>query len=113
MCDSRASGLGRACVCGRGGFIDWFLSLTIWDPMAKLSYAAYLLHPMIIRIVYFNRVDLFFYSDLNYAVHFLAFAVLSYSVAAVVFCSIETPFASLENVVGSYLKGEKRKQPRV
>ena len=101
------------CVCGRGGFIDWFLSLTIWDPMAKLSYAAYLLHPMIIRIVYFNRVDLFFYSDLNYAVHFLAFAVLSYSVAAVVFCSIETPFASLENVVGSYLKGEKRKQPRV
>lgn len=33
-----------ACHWGYGGPINWFLSLAIWQPFARLTYAIYLLH---------------------------------------------------------------------
>lgn len=33
-----------ACVKGYGSVINWFLSLSFWQPLGKLSYSIYLLH---------------------------------------------------------------------
>ena len=32
------------CVKGYGGPVNWFLSLSFWQPLARLTYAIYLLH---------------------------------------------------------------------
>lgn len=98
------------CICDVGGPIDWFLSLAIWDPLAKLSYCAYLVHPIIMRVFYFNRRQLFFWSVWEYTSYFVANLFISYAVAAVVYCAVECPFASLEKVVGDL--GKKRGKRR-
>jgi peptidoglycan/LPS O-acetylase OafA/YrhL len=87
------------CVTGEGGVVNSMLSWYIWDPIAKLTYSAYLIHPFLIRVVYYNRTELFTYSDTMYVTHFLAFAVLSYAVASGMSLLIETPFARLEKVL--------------
>lgn len=33
-----------ACVKGYGGPVNWFLSLPMWQPLARLTYAIYLVH---------------------------------------------------------------------
>lgn len=41
-----------ACITNHGGFINKFLSLTIWIPVSRLTYCAYLLNPYIITSLY-------------------------------------------------------------
>lgn len=36
-----------ACVHGYGGPVDWFLSLTQWQPLARISYSIYIVHMQI------------------------------------------------------------------
>lgn len=33
-----------ACVKGYGGPVNWFLSLKLWQPLSRLTYAIYLVH---------------------------------------------------------------------
>lgn len=40
-----------ACVHGYGGPINWFLSLSLWQPLSRLSYSIYVLHVNVIIIV--------------------------------------------------------------
>lgn len=40
-----------ACVHGYGGPVNWFLSLSLWQPLSRLSYAIYILHFPVIMIV--------------------------------------------------------------
>lgn len=39
-----------ACVHGYGGPVNWFLSLSFWLPLSRLSYAIYILHFPVILI---------------------------------------------------------------
>lgn len=96
------------CICDVGGVFDWFLSLALWDPLAKLSYSAYLVHPIIMRVFYFNRRNLFFWSVWDYTTYFVANLFISYAVAMVVYCAVETPFAALEKVVGDLGKRDRK-----
>jgi len=98
------------CICDVGGVFDWVLSLGLWDPMAKLSYSAYLVHPIIMRVFYFNRRSLFFWSVWDYTTYFVANLFMSYAVAVVVYCAVETPFAALEKVVGDLGKRGRRER---
>lgn len=40
-----------ACVHGYGGPVNWFLSLSIWQPLSRLSYAIYIVHFPVIFVV--------------------------------------------------------------
>lgn len=40
-----------ACVHGYGGPVNWFLSLSLWQPLSRLSYSIYLLHMCVCVIV--------------------------------------------------------------
>lgn len=40
-----------ACVKGYGGPVNWFLSLPLWQPFARLTYAIYLVHMPIMVIL--------------------------------------------------------------
>ena len=45
-----------------GGFIQTFLSFKVWVPLSRLTYCAYLVHPIIIAIFYGSRHQTFDYS---------------------------------------------------
>lgn len=42
-----------ACHFGYGGPINWFLSLTQWLPISRLTYSMYLIHVLV--VAYFSR----------------------------------------------------------
>merc|ERR1719273_1450754 len=98
------------CITGQGGVVNSVLSWWFWVPIAQLTYSAYLIHPIIIRIVYFNRADLFVYNDSILLMNGVAFVGLAYMGAIVLFCTIEMPFGTLEGLV---IGGGKKRRKQV
>lgn len=52
-----------ACVHGYGGQVNWFLSLTCWQPFARLSYAIYIVHPPLVVLEGATIRSTFYISD--------------------------------------------------
>jgi len=88
-----------ACVTGYGGWFNTLLSWKLWVPFARLTYAAYLFHPMIIRIVYANAVTPTHVSFVLIACFYIGNLVLSYGVAFIVYMTLETPTRQLEKLI--------------
>lgn len=63
---------------GNGGFVYGFLTLPFWEPMGKLTFGAYLVHPMLLRIYYYSQIQLFHVTHVNQAVVFVAAATIGY-----------------------------------
>lgn len=85
------------CHNGTGGVIRWFLSLSCFQPIAKMSLSIYLTHRVhqIITVaslrqpIHLQPYDIF--------QTYLSDVVMSIVVGCVVFLTIEAPFANLEN----------------
>jgi len=84
---------------GYGQLINSILSFYAWDVAARLTYSAYLYHPIIISITYFNSTQFFHYDTMNVAVHFLAFTIAAYFVAGISFLLVERPMMNLEKLL--------------
>jgi peptidoglycan/LPS O-acetylase OafA/YrhL len=54
-----------ACTHNYGGAVNWFLSFTFWQPLAKLSYCIYILHILVISFVSEQRQQVIYFSDLR------------------------------------------------
>lgn len=85
-----------ACFTGRGWLVGSFLSHKAWEPMARLTFGAYLAHPLVMQYVFTTSRSLVYYSATNAAVNFLAFFVLAHAVSAVMFIALEYPLAGIE-----------------
>jgi len=92
------AGLLYLCFCGARVVapIAWFLSWRAWQPFARLTYGAYLLHPMVMNYYLYTRTTLIRYSALELAYQFVANTVFSYALAALLFVVIEYPVGRLE-----------------
>lgn len=52
-----------ACTKGYGGVVNWFLTLKLWKPLTRLSYAIYLIHmPIMLMNVAYTRRPVYFSS---------------------------------------------------
>lgn len=51
-----------ACYTGNGGFIKAWLTLKVFKPLSKVTYAAYLIHPVVIATFYGSRQNTFQFS---------------------------------------------------
>ena len=87
-----------ACATGHGWWVNKFLSWKFWAPLGRLTYAAYLVHPMVIFGYYFNGVAPIQFTDLTLIYIFIANLVLSYGIAYVVSMVIETPMMIIEKI---------------
>lgn len=87
------------CVTGHGGPVKTFLSLAIWEPLGKLTYGAYLIHPIITRIYYYQKVQLFHFDPIEQAMYFVAVTVITYATAALLHIMVELPFANLNKII--------------
>ena len=85
-----------ACHSGYGGFINMLLSLKIWTPLSRLTYNAYLVHPIVLTVVYDQLQKTLHYTDITAACFAVAFVMLSYSIAAVLCVFVEFPLGSVE-----------------
>jgi len=109
---------GLAIICyfgfrGYGGIVSYFLASKVWGPFARLTYLAYLLHPIIMVSVYSSTETTPALTPLTISINLIAFTVASYAVAALVWLLIEKPFMNLEKffMPHSISKREVRREP--
>lgn len=85
-----------ACHNGYGWLINTFLSMQIWTPLSRMTFNAYLVHPIVLFVVYGQLQTSVHMTDITMSVYTVAFVVLSYAVAAVVCVCVEFPLGTIE-----------------
>ena len=93
------------CSLSRRNYMNRILSVGAWEPLSRLSYAAFLLHPVILEVLNFSRTDYFRASPSSIAVCFAAAVTLSFSVSGVLFLAVEQPAKNLCNLAYALLAG--------
>ena len=81
------------CTAGFGYAINWLLTLPMWEAFGRPTFAAYLIHPALIRMVYYQRVQLFEFNPVEYSTYFVAFLTGAYVIGSVLFVLVEQPSA--------------------
>ncbi|XP_060083819.1 nose resistant to fluoxetine protein 6-like [Ylistrum balloti] len=87
-----------ACATGYGGPVNNILSWKLWAPLGRLTYCAYLVHPVIITAYGYNQPAAFFFGDVVVIYMYLGNLVTSYAIAYIVSMVIEAPMMGLEKV---------------
>ena len=87
------------CSINQGGIVNQILSFSIWSPLARLNYAAYLMHSIVIFTTIFNQVIPFYYQPTTIINLFAAELFFSYLAAILVVIFFETPFFILEKKI--------------
>ena len=88
-----------ACHNGHGWVVNSFLSMKIWIPLSRLTFNTYLVHEIVLTVIFGNLRDPVHYTDITLAVFGVAAVVLSYGVAGVVAAFVEFPLANIEIIV--------------
>nr|XP_055036279.1 O-acyltransferase like protein isoform X3 [Misgurnus anguillicaudatus] len=84
-----------ACEEGYGGFVDKILSLRLWVPLSNISFACYLIHPIIIILYNGKQETGVHYTDLNFFYLFLGHLLLTLPLGFVLTVLIEKPYLFL------------------
>ncbi|KAL4220888.1 hypothetical protein ACF0H5_019154 [Mactra antiquata] len=88
-----------ACYNNMGGLINSFLSWNGFIPLSRLSYAAYLVHPICMMIYFASRRTLFYITDYNIIYLFLGHLSITYMVAFLCSLAYEAPALGLEKLL--------------
>lgn len=88
-----------ACNTGYGGFINTFLSAGIWSPLSRLTYCAYLVHPVIMFMYSLCQRYTLYATDINMIFLFLGFWMCTYGIAFFVSMAFEAPMIGLERLL--------------
>eukprot|EP00931_Biecheleriopsis_adriatica_P064345 TRINITY_DN39142_c0_g1_i1.p1 TRINITY_DN39142_c0_g1~~TRINITY_DN39142_c0_g1_i1.p1 ORF type:complete len:801 (-),score=103.28 TRINITY_DN39142_c0_g1_i1:48-2348(-) len=76
--------------------LQQFLSWPVWQPFAKLSYAAYLIHPGILILDYCQRPGPVDYYAGGFIYAFVSYVILAMSAAFALYLLVEKPLANLQ-----------------
>jgi len=76
-------------------FTNAIFSHWIFAPFATLTFGAYLVHPIIYKIIAGNTESYMVYTALGAVQHAVFVFVLAYAVAVVTWCLVEKPFATI------------------
>ena len=83
------------CVTGRGGLADAFLSHGAFAPLARLSFGAYLIHPIVINAWYLSYTEKVRYSALTFAMSYISICVVTFAAALILALIVEFPLVAL------------------
>ena len=87
-----------SCHHGYGWIINDFLSMKIWIPLSRLSLITYLIHPVVLFVLFYTRRAPVYSTGITLAAYAVATAVLSYGVAVIIACFVDLPLSNLEAV---------------
>lgn len=85
------------------------LSHPIWTPFARLTFGAYLYHPMIIFMNYFSKTRPIDMDGSVILMNWISFSFLSYLASLISFLIIEKPTENLEQIFSKKMKKKKQK----
>ncbi|XP_061603694.1 O-acyltransferase like protein isoform X2 [Phyllopteryx taeniolatus] len=85
-----------ACEEGYGGFINSLLSFSLWVPLARISFACYLIHPVYILVYTGLQETPIHYTDINFMYLFLGHLVLTLGTSVVLTVLVEKPYVLLK-----------------
>ncbi|XP_069121441.1 nose resistant to fluoxetine protein 6-like [Argopecten irradians] len=88
-----------ACNTGYGGIITQFLSSPLWGPFGRLTYCAYLIHPIMMYAFILNQRYPIYFTDVNMIYMFLGHWLMSYGLAFFVSLAFEAPMIGLEKAI--------------
>ena len=97
------------CHNGFGGVINKLLSFSFWVPLSNLNYMTYLVHPIVLTLMYRTMRVQFIYTDWLLILLFASAVVLSYSLALILAVTVEYPVANIENAVYKFAGIKRRK----
>ena len=102
-----------ACHNGYGCVVNDFLSMKFWIPLSRLTYNAYLIHPIVLSVLYGTTRDTFVYTDYKVASMIVSNVVLSYGMAGVVAAFVEFPLSNLEIALFKLVGLKQRESARM
>lgn len=97
------------CINGYGGFIDTLLSWKALIPLSRLTYCAYLIHPIVQYAYFQSRPRPTYISHSTLVMYFFGFMVMTFMWSLVASLAFEAPMLGLEKIV---FKKEKPRSSR-
>ena len=91
-----------------GGAINTFLSWGVWVPLSRLTFMAYLSHPMVLTVLYGTMRSQLLYTHYYLSILVISTVVLSYSLALAFASFVEYPLANVESAIYVF-SGVKRR----
>ncbi|GAB5364255.1 hypothetical protein AAMO2058_000954000 [Amorphochlora amoebiformis] len=101
------------CFQNLAGPVGWILSLKFFQYVSKLTFCMYLLHPMILALIFFNRVYPIHYTHVNFSIFYISALASTAFLSLIVFLTIETPLANLQKSLMIRMLPSKPGQRRV
>ena len=87
------------CHNGYGGVINRFLSMPMWIPLSRLTFNAYLVHEMMMLLLFGELREPLYFSDTTMVMYIIAMVVLSFGAAFAISIFVEFPLSNLESAV--------------
>lgn len=88
-----------ACSTNNGGYVNTFLSWEAYIPLGRLTYCAYLVHPILMYTYLDGLRSPIYFWDLEVMFMYFGFLVWSYCVAYIVSLIFESPMMGLEKAL--------------
>ncbi|XP_053380237.1 nose resistant to fluoxetine protein 6-like [Mercenaria mercenaria] len=88
-----------SCASGYGGPVNAYLAWGGFVPLSRLTYCAYLVHPIVITLQVYSRRTLEHWSDIELIYRFLGHMCITYATAFVISLAFESPMIGLEKVL--------------
>ncbi|ENN81281.1 hypothetical protein YQE_02317, partial [Dendroctonus ponderosae] len=88
-----------ACVTGYGGMINKLLSLPILYPFSRVTYCAYLVHPLLIRFMVMTMDSPVHLGRVSTVIIFLGQVLASYIISFILSIAFEAPVVSMLRII--------------
>lgn len=85
------------CFCGHGGLVSWFLTRPGWTITSRLTYCAYLTHPLLMVLFYGTQNRPVKLTALSFSVTYMGLALGTFAGATALHLLVEAPFRNLES----------------
>ncbi|XP_035220831.1 nose resistant to fluoxetine protein 6-like [Stegodyphus dumicola] len=89
------------CLTKQAAVVDGILSYKFFIPLSRLTYCAYLIHPMILTGYFSSLRSLLVFSHATMTLYYLGFLVVTYGLALPVSLIFESPIICLEKLIRS------------
>jgi len=97
------------CYYGHAPITNGLLSHRFWTPFARLTYGAYLCHPLVIKLAAACAVQYYTFSGMDLLYRLCGNAVLAYTASFAVWCYIERPMMSFTTAMLKSNKSNRAK----